>query len=66
MDFFFHLACTEILVQTQDYSLSMVFRTNICYLEAVKQSSAEIVDLTIEQDVSMIVWTCAYHFKAMK
>jgi hypothetical protein len=63
---FFRLACSEILVQTQDYSLCMVFQTYICYLDAVKQSSVAIVDLTNDQDVSMIVRTCAYHFKAVK
>jgi hypothetical protein len=43
----------------------MVFRTCTYYLEAVKQSSTMIADLTNEQGLSMIIRTHICYFEAV-
>jgi hypothetical protein len=52
-------------VQSENYSMFMVFRTCIYYLEAVKQSGTMIVDLTNGQGLSMIIRTHIYYFEAV-
>jgi hypothetical protein len=46
---------SKMSTQTNDCIMSMVFQTIIYYLEIVKQSRAATVDLTNDQDVSMVV-----------
>jgi hypothetical protein len=63
--FFIYLACSNITVQSKNYSMFMLFRTCIYYLEAVKQFNTVIVDLTNGQGVSMIIQTHICYFEVV-
>jgi hypothetical protein len=60
-----HQGTFKITVQSENYSMFMVFRTCIYYLDAVKQSNTMIADLTNGQGVSMIIRTHICYFEAV-
>jgi hypothetical protein len=65
MSYGFFLYILLAAVQSENYSMFMVFQTCIYYLEAVKQSNTMIADLTNGQGLSMIIRTHICYFEAV-